>query len=166
MKAIIKSILMHKDVIIVLLPIFDWIHKVGLAFDHFDVLWGVENSADRLQRNDIGGDIHNQNPAEELNRFLEEDKGKHWGYPYCWTEFDLARYRRFGAKPKGRGTPWAWPSFKNNGKPNDAWCLNNTITPMVSLQAHSAPLGITFCKWYHLNIDLAKGKYFTFMLPV
>ena len=55
----------------------DLIFQVGLAFDQFDVLWGVENSADRLKRNDIGGDIHNQNPAEELNRFLEEDKGKH-----------------------------------------------------------------------------------------
>ena len=120
--------------------------QVGLAFDKHNVLWGVENSADRLRRNDIGGDIHNQNPAEELNRFLEEDKGKHWGYPYCWTEFDLGSYRRFGAKPKGRGTPWAWPSFKVDGKPNDGWCLNNTVRPIVSLQAHSAPLGITFCK--------------------
>jgi glucose/arabinose dehydrogenase len=46
-------------------------NEVGLAFDKFDVLWGVENSADRLRRNDLGGDIHNENPAEELNRFVE-----------------------------------------------------------------------------------------------
>ena len=132
--------------------------QVGLAFDRHNVLWGVENSADRLRRNDIGGDIHNQNPAEELNRFLEKDKGKHWGYPYCWTEFDLGSYRRFGAKPKGRGTPWAWPSFKVDGKPNDGWCLNNTVRPMVSLQAHSAPLGITFCKLNVYN-TISYGYY-------
>ena len=124
-----------------------YLFQVGLGFDKFDVLWGVENSADRLRRNDLGGDIHNENPAEELNRFLEEDKGKHWGYPYCWTEFDLQKYRRTGAKPKGRGTPWAWPTFKKDGKPNDEWCQSNkTIRPMVALQAHSAPLGISFCK--------------------
>ena len=118
---------------------------MGLTFDKYDVLWGVENSADRLRRNDIGGDIHNQNPAEELNRFTEEDAGKHWGYPYCWTEFDLESYKRLGAKPKGRGTPWVWPGFKNDGIHSDAWCRsNNTIRAMVSLQAHSAPLGVTF----------------------
>ena len=80
-----------------------------------------------------------------MNRFTEEDAGKHWGYPYCWTEFDLESYKRLGAKPKGRGTPWVWPGFKNDGIHSDAWCRsNNTIRAMVSLQAHSAPLGVTF----------------------
>ena len=63
-------------------------NEVGLAFDKFGVLWGVENGADRLQREDLGGDIHNENPAEELNRFPEGDaQKKSYGYPYCWTEF-------------------------------------------------------------------------------
>ena len=70
---------------------------MGLAFDAFGVLWGVENGADNLFRNDLGGDIHDDNPvsrvsvgrplltmkptfqAEELNRFREEDAGKQWG---------------------------------------------------------------------------------------
>jgi len=57
-----------------------------LAFDsHFD-LWGVENSADRLSRSDLGGDaLTEDNPAEELNRFKEADIGKNWGYPLCFT---------------------------------------------------------------------------------
>ena len=54
-------------------------NEVGLAFDSFGVLWGVENGADNLFRSDMGGEIHQDNPAEELNRFGEEDAGKHWG---------------------------------------------------------------------------------------
>lgn len=38
-------------------------NEVGLAFDRHGDLWGVENSADRLFRSDIGGDIHADNPV-------------------------------------------------------------------------------------------------------
>jgi glucose/arabinose dehydrogenase len=38
-------------------------NEVGLAFDSFGVLWGVENSADNLFREDMGGDIHHDNPV-------------------------------------------------------------------------------------------------------
>jgi glucose/arabinose dehydrogenase len=38
-------------------------NEVGLAFDRHGVLWGVENGADRLEREDLGGDIHNENPV-------------------------------------------------------------------------------------------------------
>jgi glucose/arabinose dehydrogenase len=65
-------------------------NEVGLAFDKFGILWGVENSADNLIRSDLGGDIHNDNPAEELNRF--DVAGRHYGYPYCWTEFKLPQW--------------------------------------------------------------------------
>jgi len=41
-------------------------NEVGLAFDRHNVLWGVENGADKLYRDDLGGDIHNDNPAEEV----------------------------------------------------------------------------------------------------
>jgi glucose/arabinose dehydrogenase len=41
-------------------------NEVGLAFDHFGVLWGVENSADNLIRDDLGGDIHNDNPVSDV----------------------------------------------------------------------------------------------------
>ena len=123
-------------------------NEVGMAFDKHGVLWGVENGADKLFRADLGGDIHNDNPAEELNRFPEADKGKHWGYPYCFTECDL------GSKGKGRGTVWAWPSFMDDGTHTDAWCRANTQPPAASMPAHSAPLGITFYEWQE---DKAKG---------
>jgi glucose/arabinose dehydrogenase len=38
-------------------------NEVGLTFDRHGVLWGVENGADRLEREDLGGDIHNENPV-------------------------------------------------------------------------------------------------------
>ena len=47
---------------------------------------------------------------------------------------------------------WAWPA--TSGRPargfapkSDTWCRKNTIPPVLSLQAHSAPLGITFYDW-------------------
>jgi hypothetical protein len=45
--------------------------QVGLRFDPFGRLWGVENSCDDLYRTDLGGDIHKDNPAEELNFFSQ-----------------------------------------------------------------------------------------------
>ena len=47
------------------------------------LLWGVENGADNLNRADIGGDIHNDNPAEELNSFPEANFGKFYGSHHC-----------------------------------------------------------------------------------
>ena len=113
-------------------------NEVGLAFDEFNILWGVENSADKLVRDDLGGDIHNDNPAEELNRF--NVAGRDYGYPFCWSEFNIPQ----SGKP---GEVWAWPSFLNSGAITDAQCKSNYVKAEVALQAHSAPLGITFYKY-------------------
>ena len=43
-------------------------NEVGLAFDRHGVLWGVENSADNLKRNDLGGDIHQDNVSDVYDR--------------------------------------------------------------------------------------------------
>lgn len=134
-------------------------NEVGLAFDSFGVLWGVENGADNLYRNDLGGDVHNDNPAEELNRFSESDAGKHWGYPYCWSEYCLSPSVG-GMGIKGAGTLWAWPDFLNTvmaGNDNDStvitdkWCRTNTIPSVVAMPSHSAPLGLTFYNWIDMS---------------
>ena len=41
-------------------------NEVGLAFDRHGDLWGVENSADKLFRSDLGGDIHQDNPVSSV----------------------------------------------------------------------------------------------------
>lgn len=118
-------------------------NEVGLAFDRHGVLWGVENGADNLDRPDLGVDIHQNNPAEELNRFPEENAGLPYGYPYCWTEYFLPANVTHG---RGRGSVWAWPgSFDMNY--TDAQCQTDFVPPKLAMQAHSAPLGITFYNW-------------------
>jgi hypothetical protein len=39
---------------------------VGIRYDLQGRLWGVENGVDNLARSDLGGDIHENNPGEEM----------------------------------------------------------------------------------------------------
>jgi len=112
-------------------------NEVGLRFDRQERLWGVENGMDNLARPDLGGDIHNDNPAEELNFFNTSTPGLFYGYPYCWTQYKLNT-------PTPVGTNWATPDFMPEIK--DAWCNNNNnvVKPKLSMQAHYAPLDIEF----------------------
>lgn len=103
-------------------------NEVGLAFDRHGILWGAENGAD--------------NPAEEMHRFPDNVAGSHFGYPFCWTEYLLPEDFQVG-----RGTVWAWPSFLDAGMVTDQDCRANYLTAEVSMQAHSAPLGIRFYQW-------------------
>jgi len=114
-------------------------NEVGLGFDQAGRLWGVENGCDQLVRNDLGGDIHNDNPAEEVNLFAQE--GKFYGYPYCWSEFLLPQGVGGGA-----GTQWLHPQFSGDGVHTDAWCksTSNVVRPVWNLAAHQAPLDIMF----------------------
>ena len=111
---------------------------VGLAFDDVGSLWGVENGADNLWRADLGGDIHADNPGEELNRL--DAPGAFYGYPYCWSEHTLP-----ARVASGPGAQWAWPSFMSSGVTDD-WCRApaNVRPPSLVMQAHTAPLGIAF----------------------
>mmetsp|Transcript_10091 Transcript_10091/g.24707 ORF Transcript_10091/g.24707 Transcript_10091/m.24707 type:complete len:561 (+) Transcript_10091:270-1952(+) len=126
-------------------------NEVGLAFDSHGDLWGVENGADNLYRDDLGGDIHHDNPSEELNRFREEQAGEHWGYPYCWSEYCLP-VENGGSGMKGANTPWAWRSSSSSGY-TDEWCRENTNRSAMSMPAHSAPLGIAFYNWRDTSQD-------------
>jgi len=126
-------------------------NEVGLAFDRHGVLWGVENGPDNLKRSDLGGDIHYNNPGEELNRFPESLVASNWGYPQCWTEYDLD-------DGEGRGTVWLWPSFQNEGW-TDAKCRADSIPPELSMQAHSAPLGIAFYNYTEDRPDGCNGAF-------
>ena len=115
-------------------------NEVGLAWadDKEEVLFGVENGMDNLKRSDLGGDIHNDNPAEELNAFPVDKPGMHYGYPWCFTEYELG-----SPKAEGRGSQWA---LEGQAVADDAYCKNpeKNVPPMHSMQSHSAPLGISF----------------------
>jgi glucose/arabinose dehydrogenase len=95
-----------------------------------------------INRNSLTITTESPLKAEELNIIRQEDAGKHFGYPFCWTEYNLPQ-----PPGDGRGAVWAWPSFLLDGTITDEECRNNYEPPAVSMQGHSAPLGITFFNW-------------------
>jgi len=115
-------------------------NEVGLRFDSSGGLWGVENGVDNVAR-DPWGDIHNDNPSEELNYFgnISTPAGKFYGYPYCFTEYIIE-------SSDTPGKQWAHPDFMNDGTHTDAWCQNtsNVVPPAYPMPAHVAPLDILF----------------------
>jgi len=114
-------------------------NEVGIRFDNESRLWGVENGCDDVARSDLGGDIHTDNPSEEMNFFAQS--GRFYGYPFCFSEYLLpAQYA------KGAGTQWVHPSFQNDGVHTDAWCRDPTkvVKPAYNFPAHWAPLDILF----------------------
>ena len=93
-------------------------NNVGLGFDSRGRLWGVDNGEDDLARADLGGDIHEDNPADELNLFSEP--GAFYGFPYCWAEYALP-----APVSAGRGSEWANAGFASDGVHTDAWCRSS-----------------------------------------
>eukprot|EP01094_Clydonella_sp_ATCC50884_P004165 TRINITY_DN1323_c0_g1_i1.p1 TRINITY_DN1323_c0_g1~~TRINITY_DN1323_c0_g1_i1.p1 ORF type:complete len:445 (-),score=108.25 TRINITY_DN1323_c0_g1_i1:365-1699(-) len=111
-------------------------NEVGFAFDRFGRLWGVENGVDDLARNDLGGDIHKDNPGEELNLLAQNEDGTpgFYGYPYCWSAKSLHGIEE--------GTQMAQPEFMP--EITDEWCQEHSIPPKMQFDAHQAPLDIIF----------------------
>lgn len=133
-------------------------NECALRFDSRGRLWGVENGSDNLNRSDLGGDIHNDNPAEEVN--LLNEPGAFYGYPYCWSEGNLDA----NAGGLGPGTQWAYPSVMNDGVHTDAWCRDtaNVKPPVFTLQAHTAPLDILFYQGGSFPADVTGNAIVTY----
>ena len=113
-------------------------NNVGLGFDSRGRLWGLDNGEDDLVRADLGGDIHEDNPADELNLFTTP--GAFYGFPYCWAEYALP-----SAFSMGRGSEWANAGFASDGVHTDAWCRSSAVrASVVALESHSAALDVLF----------------------
>jgi len=118
-------------------------NEVGLRTDLTNNIWGVENGVDELFRTDLGGDIHTDNPGEEVNFFGGGDQpGKFFGYPYCFSEFSLPASVG-GGNP---GNQWVHSKFQGVSPYSDEWCRDtkNVVRPKYVAQAHMAPLDIMF----------------------
>lgn len=113
-------------------------NEVGLAFDPQGRLWGVENGLDGLTDDELGA-IANENPAEEINR-LDGPGARFYGFPWCWTEFSIPD------GGMGPGTQWRLDGISMPNRKTDAWCRDtmNVHPPAFAMQAHAAPLGITY----------------------
>jgi glucose/arabinose dehydrogenase len=110
-------------------------NEVGLTIDSKGRMWGVENGRDNLM---LGGDIHYDNPAEEVNLFDVNKPGRDYGYPHCWSEgiwMDTAL-------AKGPGTQHLDPDAP--GSYTEAKCQDRdaVVPPAFALGAHLAPLDI------------------------
>jgi glucose/arabinose dehydrogenase len=110
-------------------------NEVGLSLDSEGRLWGVENGRDNLM---VGGDIHYDNPAEEVNLIDITRPGRNYGYPSCWSEgiwMDTTR-------AKGPGTQHLDPD--QPGAFTEARCQDPgvVVPPAFALGAHLAPLDI------------------------
>ncbi|KAI1759788.1 hypothetical protein GGR53DRAFT_526824 [Hypoxylon sp. FL1150] len=120
-------------------------NEVGLAFDGNNFLWGVENSADELNRtvNGISADIHEDNPAEELN-FLGDVRipnNEWYGYPTCFTIWSPS------PDMSGLGVGQQFVQ-EPNAMFDDSNCTRSSIAPLLTFQAHMAPLDAKFDSLY------------------
>jgi glucose/arabinose dehydrogenase len=108
-------------------------NEVGLYMDARDRMWGVENGRDMLTD---GSDIHNDNPAEEVN-LIDGTGASYYGYPSCFSEF-----KRPGGL--GAGAQWADTTLAAADRKTDAFCRDpaRVHPPAFALPAHWAPLGI------------------------
>ncbi|QUC21958.1 uncharacterized protein UV8b_06199 [Ustilaginoidea virens] len=118
-------------------------NSVGIA-EHPSTseIWSVENSVDQLRRD--GVDIHNDNPAEELNHHgtLEEPNGGNYGYPVCYGIWKAQGFPNIGSLTTG-------DQFPIDGAPeavNDSSCNTQFVPPRLVFQAHTAPLDLEFNK--------------------
>ncbi|PVG01896.1 soluble quino protein glucose dehydrogenase [Serendipita vermifera] len=104
-------------------------------------IWTVENSADQL--NYTSGsqlvDVHKDNPAEEVNEIDLSNIGKFYGYPQCFTVWDMKSVVSDTNLNTG-------DQFSIASNVTDAQCGNSTynVPPKLSMQAHSAPLDMVF----------------------
>ncbi|OLN94108.1 Cellobiose dehydrogenase 5 [Colletotrichum chlorophyti] len=117
-------------------------NEVALAADGNNMVWGIENSGDDFTRtvNGQSYDIHNDNPAEELN-FLGDPSqpNEQWyGYPTCFTVWEpsIITDKSFRVGQQFVVAP--------NSTFNDDTCTARSVAPRLSIQAHSAPIGAAF----------------------
>ncbi len=109
-------------------------NTVGFGRDEMGRIYGVVNGQDSVTYG--GVDVHNDNPGEQIVRL---DLGKQYGYPFCFTAARLARPDGGLFAPGTQVVSEIFPS-----PADDAWCAANSSPPTTFVQAHSAPLDITF----------------------
>jgi hypothetical protein len=103
--------------------------------------------------------------AEELNRISLRNPSsipverKYYGYPSCFTAWNASSVPANASAPAFTFETGAQFSRRlPPTMPDDAWCANpqNNIKPVLSMQAHSAPLDLVF---YDSSKSARSGPY-------
>ncbi|KAL0078834.1 hypothetical protein F4703DRAFT_1905968 [Phycomyces blakesleeanus] len=123
------------------------VHAIGanshgsMSFDAQARLWGIEAPLGTVDRSDMGGDITEKGLAGEIN--LYEFPMENYGFPYCFTEYDLSSYTANGL---GKGTQWGHPMFMNETMDLDSYCqtLDNSQQPAFPLTSSSNAIAVNF----------------------
>ncbi|QRV83074.1 L-sorbosone dehydrogenase [Ceratobasidium sp. AG-Ba] len=125
---------------------------VGIALSKDNKnLWEIENGSDEVFWR--GVDVHEDNPAEELNLIPIEGnekipiQRKFYGYPSCFTAWNSSAVPPNPTGPQFNFDTGAQFSIRNPPTtPTDAWCADpkNNVPPKLSLQSHTAPLDLVF----------------------
>ncbi|KAI9490460.1 hypothetical protein BDB00DRAFT_931248 [Zychaea mexicana] len=113
----------------------------GMDFDAQGRLWGIDAPYQSFHRSDLGGEISPNGLAEEMNVY--EFPYLNYGYPYCFTEYDLKSYT---SQAKGKGGQWGHPSFMNDTVDLDAFCQEseNNRRPAVPLAPMNSASAVHF----------------------
>lgn len=107
-------------------------------------IYSVENSVDNFRRD--GKDIHQDNPGEEmnfhgyLNGTAYGDQGGNYGYPTCFAAWDVSIIPNNANLTIG--TQFAMGDSIDDS--TDIACQRDRVPPVLSFQAHMAPLDIKF----------------------
>jgi len=110
----------------------------GIARRSVGGIYAVDMGMDVLRRD--GVDVSQDNPGEMI---VQVTSGKQYGYPFC---FAAQRVLRDGGAVVPPGTMLFNEMF---GVHDDAWCAANASPPASFLQAHAAPLDLTFFEPHH-----------------
>ncbi|KAG8738889.1 hypothetical protein FRC10_006406 [Ceratobasidium sp. 414] len=121
---------------------------VGIAFSKDGKsLWEVDNGSDNVFWR--GVDVHQDNPAEELNNIplTASVNPPYYGYPNCFTTWNSDIPITNASAPVFNLQPGQQFSVKNPPEmPDDAWCdnPNNVVQPRLIMESHAAPLDLVF----------------------
>ncbi|KAF2264513.1 soluble quino protein glucose dehydrogenase [Lojkania enalia] len=120
-------------------------NAVGVAENPSDGgVWSAENNADNIERDGI--EIHENNPAEELNYHgrLDDDNNPHmdknYGYPLCYGAWDTEEIPSAGDLQVGQQFAIA----EENATNSDSFCHDDREAPRLVFQPHTSPLDIKF----------------------
>lgn len=128
-------------------------NAVGMRFDpkNANLMWQVENGADDLFSPDLPADANELNPAEELNIIDVTQPSKWYGFPQCFSEWDLQNITR------GRGSAWPWPKVPSA---TTAYCNSSSnIRPVHVFQSHTAPLDLAWITQTANNPDSLPNEW-------